>query len=37
MIVAISRSRPPAEQTENLIARFQDRSRLVDRYEVVGQ
>jgi hypothetical protein len=33
MIVAISRFRPPAEQAEQLVARFQERSRLVDRHE----
>ena len=30
MIVAISRFRPPAEHAERLVARFQERSRLVD-------
>jgi heme-degrading monooxygenase HmoA len=33
MIVAISRFRPPAEQAEQLVARFQERSRLVDQHE----
>lgn len=33
MIVAISRFRPPAEQAEALVARFRERSRLVDRHE----
>jgi heme-degrading monooxygenase HmoA len=30
MIVAISRFRPPSGQAEGLVARFQERSRLVD-------
>jgi heme-degrading monooxygenase HmoA len=33
MIVAISRFRPPSGQAEGLAARFQERSRLVDRHE----
>jgi len=33
MIVAISRFRPPSDQAEGLVARFQERSRLVDRHE----
>jgi heme-degrading monooxygenase HmoA len=33
MIVAISRFRPPPEQAEQLVARFQERSRLVDQHE----
>ena len=32
MIVAISRFRPPPEQAERLVARFQERSRLVDQH-----
>jgi heme-degrading monooxygenase HmoA len=32
MIVAISRFHPPAEHAERLVARFQERSRLVDRH-----
>jgi heme oxygenase (mycobilin-producing) len=33
MIVAISRFRPPEGQGDALAARFQERSRLVDRHE----
>ncbi|HEX8704785.1 MAG TPA: antibiotic biosynthesis monooxygenase family protein [Myxococcaceae bacterium] len=33
MIVAISRFRPPSDQAEHLVARFQERSRLVDGHE----
>lgn len=33
MIVAISRFRPPTEQAEHLVARFQERSGLVDRHK----
>ena len=33
MIVAISRFRPPSDQAEHLVARFQERSRLVDQHE----
>jgi heme-degrading monooxygenase HmoA len=33
MIVAISRFRPHTEQAEHLVARFQERSRLVDQHE----
>jgi heme-degrading monooxygenase HmoA len=32
MIVAISRFRPPSDQAERLVARFQERSRLVDQH-----
>ncbi|HLK98952.1 MAG TPA: antibiotic biosynthesis monooxygenase family protein [Myxococcaceae bacterium] len=33
MIVAISRFRPPSDQAEHLVARFQERSRLVDQHK----
>jgi heme-degrading monooxygenase HmoA len=33
MIVAISRFRPPSDQAEHLVARFQERSRLVDQHQ----
>jgi heme-degrading monooxygenase HmoA len=32
MIVAISRFHPPSDQAEQLVARFQERSRLVDQH-----
>jgi heme-degrading monooxygenase HmoA len=33
MIVAISRFRPTSDQAEHLVARFQERSRLVDQHQ----